>query len=73
MRACSNFWESGTATMLTAALVASVGALTVALIDARVPVFEVVVRLLPCAHFVPVKALHSLCMHAQEADACPRS
>lgn len=37
-----SFWESGTATMVVAALIMATGALAVALIDSRVPVFEIV-------------------------------
>lgn len=41
---CRSFWECGTATMVVAALIMATGALAVALIDGRVPVFEIVVR-----------------------------
>lgn len=40
---CRSCWESGTTLMLLAALILSMGALSVALIDGRVPVFEIVV------------------------------
>lgn len=41
---CRVYWDSGTAVMLTSAMIMSCGALAVALIDDRVPVFEIVVR-----------------------------
>ena len=37
------YWDSGGAVMLTSAMIMSCGALAVALINDRVPVFEIVV------------------------------
>jgi hypothetical protein len=62
----SKFWESGTALMLTAALISSVGALIVALIDARVPVFEIVVR-----HYLATPFI-AICAGAQKLLLAPQ-
>ncbi len=40
---CRLYWENGGLVMLTSAMIMSCGALAVALIDDRVPVFEIVV------------------------------
>ena len=42
---CRLYWDNGALVMLTSALIMSCGALAVALIDDRVPVFEIVVCL----------------------------
>lgn len=47
MWSCRSFWDSGTATMAVAALIMATGALSVAIINGRVPVFEIVVTCIP--------------------------
>ena len=66
---CRVYWDSGTAVMLTSAMIMSCGALAVALINDRVPVFEIVVRH-PFKSFPVVLLLHMSSL--LRACSCPR-
>lgn len=60
------YWDNGGVVMLTSALIMSCGALAVALIDDRVPVFEIVVR-----HPLPLFWGDEQCILCAHNSMCP--